>query len=272
MAKYIVHFIFICFYLCPKAQNADPLIKAEKDFEKSCLQNGIRDGFLAFVDSNGIEFNDKGPRNAKKFWSSLPAFDGVFSWSPSFAEMSISGSWGYTTGNFEHRLKTLSDSVEASGQYTTVWHKIENGEWKYLIDIGNGHAHIPPEQYAKTIATEKRKAILNGDEPGLADQENLFIMSFEKSTRDAYQKFGSSSYILNLTGQLPVISTDTAVALIGKYQPAWKYHPAGLMISNGDDMGAVYGTFSRGEKTGNYIRIWRHEQTGWKIALEVIKF
>src|SRR6478736_5771603 len=91
------------------AQNADALVATETAFEKSCLAKGIRDGFLDWVDSNGITLTKTGTVNAKKFWSSLPTFDGVFSWSPSYAEMSLSGDWGYTTGNFEHRPKTISD-------------------------------------------------------------------------------------------------------------------------------------------------------------------
>jgi hypothetical protein len=37
------------------------LVAAEKAFEKSCIESGIRNGFLANVDSNGIEFTEKGP-------------------------------------------------------------------------------------------------------------------------------------------------------------------------------------------------------------------
>jgi hypothetical protein len=89
-------FLIIFYFSHLEAQNANALIKAENSFEQSCLQLGIRDGFLAWVDPDGIEFTEKGLSNANQFWSSLPSFDGVFSWAPSFAEMSISGDWGYT--------------------------------------------------------------------------------------------------------------------------------------------------------------------------------
>ncbi len=256
---------------CAYAQNAEAVIRAEKDFENTCLRKGIRDGFLAWVDPNGIEFTDKGPSNAKQLWSSYPSFEGIFSWSPSYAEISITGDWGYSTGNFEHRQKSIKDSVDEAGQYTTVWHKNENGEWKYLIDIGNSHAPVPPEMGAEIIYIRKYPATVLGDSAGLVELEKDFIGRFEKSTREAYKNYGSSNYLLNLTGQMPIRSTDSGLVLINRFLPTLSYHPFGVFISAGKDMGVVYGRFNTQGKTGNYIRIWRFEKNGWKIALEVIR-
>jgi hypothetical protein len=262
--------IAFSFCSCLMAQNTEALTKAEKDFEKSCLATGIRDGFLAHVDSNGIVFTDKGPLDAKKFWTALPAFEGVFTWSPSYAEMSNDANWGYTTGNYEHRPHALKDTVEDSGQYTTVWHKIENGQWKYLIDIGNRHPHRSLEGTAKTIDQKKYGAGSSSREDFLLDQENTFIQLFEKSINEAYRTSASSRYILNITSRLPVLSSDSSIAILSKV-PSLHYMPVGLKISPANDLAAVYGTFSQSGKEGNYLRIWRHEKNGWKIALEVIR-
>ena len=253
------------------AQNTEALIRAEKEFENTCLRYGIRDGFLAWVDPKGIEFTENGPSNAKQLWSSYPAFEGIFTWSPSYAEMSLSGDWGYTTGHYEHRPKAIRDSVDEAGQYTTVWHKNGNGEWKYLIDIGNRHVPVPPEEVAETISTRKYPATGNGDSAGLAELEKRFIGILEKNAQEAYQRYGSSKYLLNLTGNMPVVSVDSALVLITRIPIPLLYHPYGVFISAGKDMGVVYGRFGNQNKTGNYIRIWRFESGGWKIALEVIR-
>ncbi len=260
--------ILLCSHV--KAQNTEALIKAEKDFEKSCLENGIRDGFLAHVDSNGIQFTGKGPVEAKKFWQSQPVFDGIFSWSPSFAEMSVSGNWGYTTGNYLHRPKRLSDSVVESGQYTTVWHRIENGQWKYLFDIGNSHSNQLLDNYPVTVAADKYRAAKNTNESNIISQENTFIHSFEQSISRGYHNMASSKYILNITDRSPLTSTDSAVAILNRIS-SLQYHPVGVKISPAADMAAVYGTIDQAGKTGSYLRIWRHEKEGWKIALEVIR-
>ena len=200
-----------------QAQNTDALVNAEKAFEKACLEKGIRDGFLANVDSNAVIVVSKGPVNAKKFWTSLPVLDGVFSWSPTYAEMSISGDWGYTTGNYEHRAKTMADTVNDWGQYNTVWHKTENGEWKYLIDIGTPHPPAPLEKYAKSVPIEKSPAGDNIIDDSLLGLDNRFISSFEKNIPAAYQTYGSEKYMLSLSGNAAVTSTSQAISLISKF-------------------------------------------------------
>ncbi len=265
--------LFVLFFFAGQlhAQNAEALIKAEKEFEQTCLKLGIRDGFLAWVDSGGIEFTEKGPSGARQLWTSYPSFEGIFSWSPSYAEMSISGDWGYTTGNYEHRPKTLQDSVDEGGQYTTVWHKNSAGEWKYLIDIGNRHARIPPQKQAATISVPKFKAIQYIDSTGLADLEKMFISSFEKNPREAYGEYGSRRYILNLPQHGLVKSTDSALGLIHSFSSPLLYYITGVFVSPGRDMAAVYGRITEPGKTGSYLRIWRCEKNGWKVALEVIR-
>jgi hypothetical protein len=271
MKKNFVLVISTFFSIHLSAQNAQVLIAAEKAFEKSCLESGIRNGFLANVDSNAIEFTEKGPVDAKQFWRSLPAFDGIFSWSPSYAELSVSGNWGYTTGNYEHRPRTLKDAPDECGQYTTLWGKNDRGEWKYLMDIGNAHDCSPLDKNSRMITVEKYNAGQLAGEEKLSGMEKEFIVSFNKNIKDAYSKYGSSKYILNLTEHLPLTSRDSAVLLLNKLGITPKYHLAGIKISPGKDMAAAYGTFVTGNKTGSYIRIWRHEKAGWKIALEVIR-
>jgi len=271
MKKYLSLFISIQFCISLFSQNSQPLISAEKAFEKSCLEKGIREGFLSHVDSNGIEFTDKGPVDAKQFWRSLPAFEGIFSWAPTYTEMSISGDWGYTTGNFVHRPKTLKDEIDESGQYTTLWGKNDKGEWKYQLDIGTAHAFVPLEKSSTTIVTKKYSAGKLTGKNILSEIENEFINSFDKSIADAYSKYGSKEYILNIPQHRPLITTDSSIILIGKMGSGLKYHPSAAKVSPGNDMAAVYGTFSLENKSGSYLRIWRHEKNGWKIALEVIR-
>jgi ketosteroid isomerase-like protein len=270
MKKLVTILGFIFLNLSLIAQQTDLLVKAEIAFEKACLEKGLRSGFLANMDSNAIAFTAKGPVAAKPLWTAFPNFEGIFSWSASYTEMSTGGDWGYTTGNYEHRARSRQDTVAESGQYTTVWQKTENGEWKYLIDIGNPHPQSPLKKFAAPVEIEKA-ASREPIDHFLPDQEGRFIDAYEKNIRSAYQLFGSRKYLLNLSGYQTVTSTDSAVLLIEKKESPFNYSPDGVMISSGMDMAAVYGTFDLKGVKGNYLRIWRHEKTGWKIALEVLK-
>ncbi|HET7001425.1 MAG TPA: hypothetical protein VFI33_08955 [Puia sp.] len=270
MKKYLSLLISICLSMHLSAQASHALVDAEKAFEKSCLDSGIRNGFLANVDSNGLQFTQNGPVDAKQFWRSLPAFEGIFSWSPSYSELSNFGDWGYTTGNYEHRSKTLKDPPDECGQYTTLWGKNEQGEWKYLMDIGNAHDCVPLDKNPTIITLEKYGAGKQASQETLSEKEKEFIVSFDQNIGEAYLKYGSSAYILNMPQHHPVTSRDSAAMLLNRMSTL-KYHPSGIKISPGKDMAAAYGTFESDGKLGSYIRIWRHEKTGWKIALEVIR-
>jgi hypothetical protein len=43
-------------------------------------------------------------------------------------------------------------------------------------------------------------------------------------------------------------------------------------VSSAQDMGYTYGTATINDKTENYLRVWRREKTGWKIAVEVLRY
>lgn len=267
--------ISLCCLLIPLlyqafAQQAQALVDAEKAFERACLEKGIRDGFLSFVDSNAIQFNEKGPIDAKKFWLSIPAFGGVFNWSPTIAEISSSGDWGYTSGNYEHRPKSPADIPNQFGQYTTVWQRYPDGQWKYLIDIGNPHAHASMDKASKFISANLI-ADVNINESSLLDLEKKFILDFNKDLQESYVRFCSDTYYLNFSGHTMVAKRDSAVMLIKNHNGLLEYQPAGIKLSPGKDMAAIYGTVRSDGKAGTYLRIWRHEINGWRIALDVVR-
>jgi hypothetical protein len=51
-----------------------------------------------------------------------------------------------------------------------------------------------------------------------------------------------------------------------------QYSISGSGISSSGDLGYVYGNTIIDSKTDNYLRIWRADKTGWKIAVEVLRY
>jgi len=51
-----------------------------------------------------------------------------------------------------------------------------------------------------------------------------------------------------------------------------KYEFIDSGISSSGDLGYVYGTTMINGKQDGYLRIWRKETEGWKIALEVLRY
>jgi hypothetical protein len=46
----------------------------------------------------------------------------------------------------------------------------------------------------------------------------------------------------------------------------------GLVIASSGDLGCTYGTAYINNKEEGYLRIWRNEKDGWRIALEVFRY
>jgi ketosteroid isomerase-like protein len=60
----------------------------------------------------------------------------VLTWEPKFARVAKSGDLGYTYGYWQFYLKSQPDSIE-KGTYATVWQRQPNGQWKFILDLGN---------------------------------------------------------------------------------------------------------------------------------------
>lgn len=64
-----------------------------------------------------------------------------WTWTPTFADVSVSGDLGYSYGVYELRDKAGTRAVAERGNYARVWQKI-NGFWKVVVDVANP---LPPE-------------------------------------------------------------------------------------------------------------------------------
>jgi ketosteroid isomerase-like protein len=60
----------------------------------------------------------------------------VLTWEPKFARVAKSGELGYTYGYWELWLKAQPENI-SKGTYATVWQRQRNGEWKFVLDLGN---------------------------------------------------------------------------------------------------------------------------------------
>jgi ketosteroid isomerase-like protein len=64
-----------------------------------------------------------------------------WTWTPAFADVSLSGDLGYTYGTYELRETTGARAVTEKGNYARVWKKA-SGWWKLVIDVANP---LPPD-------------------------------------------------------------------------------------------------------------------------------
>jgi len=269
----ILILLFVFLIKTSAQKSIDGLIQAERNFAAYSVANSTKEAFLKFLDSTGIVFDNGKPVNGIETWSKRDKRPGVLNWFPQYAEIAISGDFGYTTGPWTFQPASLSDSVVARGQYTTVWNINNSGMWKFLVDLGVSNTPVNSSTDVKKINSEKQ---LSGNgpvpHPGLPGAENDFVALAAENKVKAYEKYLSEKSILNRNGYLPAITSSDQSKLIELTPSSVQYIMEGSEMSGLLDMGYVYGTTVINGKTENYLRIWRWEKGKWKIALEVLRY
>ena len=263
--------LFGCLIEVSAQKGIDGLIQVEKNFAAYSVSNSTKEAFLKFLDSDGIVFDNGKPVNGIETWNKREKKPGVLNWSPQYAEIAASADFGYTTGPWTFQPTSLSDSVVARGQYTTVWYINNNGEWKFLVDLGVSNTPVNTSTDVKNVNVEKQ---LSGPvpHPGLLGAENDFLKLAAENKIRAYEKYLSEKSILNRNGYLPAATSSDRNKLIELTPSSVQYKIEGSDMSGLLDMGYVYGTTVINGKTENYLRIWRWGYGEWKIAFEVLRY
>jgi hypothetical protein len=164
--------------------------------------------------------------------------------------------------------------VVTRGYYITVWQKNNKGEWKFLVDLGvsNTPAGFIKEVNKINIINQfADKSVIPHVSP-IVIAENGFIELLKKGKSKGYNKYLSLQSILNRNGHAPAISGVAQKKLIDSTSSSVQYKMDGWGMAASQDIGYVYGTTIINGKTDNYLRIWRKEKVGWKIAVEVLLY
>jgi ketosteroid isomerase-like protein len=112
------------------------LLNLDREFSKASAGQGAREALLAYAAKDIHLFrNEHFP-----FVGKMAAADALapviteWTWTPSFADVSISGDLGYSYGLYE--LKDKRGEVSEKGNYARVWKKVL-GDWKLVIDVAD---------------------------------------------------------------------------------------------------------------------------------------
>lgn len=269
-ACYIFLFFLINFQV--KSQpSINALIAAEKDFASSSITRGTKAAFLENTDSNSIVFVHEQPQHAREVWEKRNKQPFILNWRPEYAEISLDGKLGYTTGPYTIQKGSVNDSILGTGSYFTIWNKKENGEWKFLIDDGirTDTKIIDPQIHKINV----RKISDNKNEAAsLFKEEQNFIDSYHKNKVEAYRKYKSVKSILYRDSHLVSTNSDDQDLLITIMPDDLTYTILGSGRSSSADFQYIYGTVSYKETAYHYIRVWRREEKGWKIAVEILHY
>ena len=257
--------LLCCLSLATYSQEIPGIVSAEQAFAKYAVDSSIKAAFLYFMDSSAVVFENGKIYAARDLWQNAPVNTYKLLWRPAFYACSVNNDLGFTTGPFELR-RTLTDTILASGQYTTVWIKTTWGEWKFIADMG---IHYQPSQYQQQIMEKAPALIPVATAVNVMELENRFIRNYHSN--------GPRAYINNIIPET-WFNHEKQGPRRGKHfkpeqqqkQAAFTFTPIAGGLSASRDLAYVYGNTQVDGRAGNYLRLWAHTAAGWIILLEVI--
>lgn len=257
------------------------LVQNEYDFAAAVAKQGVRDGFLQYLDHQAIGFSPR-PSNAYEGYSKRkPGGAGKLSWYPAYALLASSGDFGVDTGPWIYEASKDGKTVKAYGEWLTVWHRDTDGRWKALFDSGIGHDAASTE---KALAQDAQVAQLQpagASRPTedavhgqLEQAEHGFSdLASSHGLREAYRTSGAEDLRLLLDNNPPALGRDLAVKLAPDSPSGLVWVPLGSRAAQTGDLGYVYGETYRltdarhDTPLGVYMHVWRREVDGWKLLI-----
>jgi len=267
--KFIAIILLVGYFTASGQKNIDGLVKSERGFAAYALSHGVKPAFLLFADTTGIMYDRGKIVNAHKLWNSRDSSPVILKWRPDYVEIAGSHDFGYTTGPWTLQFSKEDTAIKAHGRFITVWHMNNNGEWKFLVDLGVSNVQVSSDTVLRKIEITN-PSIEPGTLPTLLEAENNFIAATRQSLKDAYLKYISPQSILNRNNIRPARTNDEVRSLLDSLPPQIEFTTEGSGIASSGDLGFVYGTTMINGKSDGFLHIWRKEKQGWKIALEVL--
>ncbi|MBD1365655.1 hypothetical protein IDJ77_17705 [Mucilaginibacter sp. ZT4R22] len=254
------------------------VVNAEIDFNKLVERKGIKAGFLAVADPEGIVFK---PNVVKisEFYGTIDKMPGKLTWQPKVARISANGDLAFTAGPYVYQNgKTDDDKVY--GQYVSVWKRdAADNKLKLLIDLGIQHPEPEAEagtdfrepDTAKQVAPSKDpfkgKDLITGTDKTLNHSLDLSVLA-------AYKEFLSPEGMYYFPGFEPIVGRDKISKFIANEGISISAQTVNAGRSTSNDLAYSYGTarIRKGNIVNNYnyVRIWEIDATHkWNVLLEI---
>ncbi|WP_442590079.1 YybH family protein [Pedobacter sp. AW31-3R] len=254
--------------------STNSLVNADREFAESAAKHGLKSAFHANSANDAILFRPN-PIKIKAYYATHPV-EGKVSWEPSYAQVSRSGDWGYTTGAF-----TMDGEKTVYGQYLSVW-KANGSKWELVLDLGT--EHNKPLQKVTPVFKEPKdyfKPIFAGEKQMAAGRE--IIYTTEKTMGATLKSYGVAAIggFLNpdvrvvFPGLEPVIGKDKAIAFYNGMVSKISFKTTLADKASGGDLAYTYGVATIDYRTDlresfNYVFIYeRQPDHNWNLIQQI---
>jgi ketosteroid isomerase-like protein len=254
-------------------QELQPLIEAQRSFEQSVIQKGMKAAYLEFLKDDAIVF-EPGPVNGKVYWEWKQVDPSTqLERTLTYSDIDANGILGYTTGNWRTYQKGKSEGLAKFGQYVTIWERAPNGKFMASVDIAVTHDKLPFSETDTPILTKQTRDV-NLRQWSPADTLTSFLRLSMTSDRlgGAYDKFAAPDVRILRDGAPPIIGKKLAVKAMNDYISVM--FPRKYVLFQSADMAYTWNpcnfdNTSEGMVEGNCLHIWKLRKKKWYIVLGV---
>jgi ketosteroid isomerase-like protein len=267
-------FVLVLLTVIPVFAQSDleKLVATERAFAKTALDKGTRSAFLEFMSGDAVVF---GPDRtlARPFWTARQESPAALVWAPNFADISSNGILGYTTGNWEYRAKGRDDTPGAFGNFVTVWVRQPSGQYRWVVDIGIGHAK--PDRYTEELLSP-RTGSGNPNNVSAADSANRFYEAAAKQgIQKAYSAFADTDVRFLRENEFPATGRNALLDRVKKYKGTFTFPKRSMFFETADlayaNNSYTFANEDGAVETGNFLQVWKFIDGKWKIVLDIFK-
>lgn len=267
--------ILVFAQLKPVSVNA--VVDAEHAFKRLVERRGMKEGFLAVADPEGIVFK---PEVIKitDFYNSIDKQPGSLSWEPKFARISANGDLAFTAGPYVYQNgKTDDDKVY--GDYVSIWRTDADNKMRLLIDLGIQHPETESEELTDFKEPDSTKRTAPSKDPFngrsiIIGTDKVFNHELTVSALATYKEFLSPEARYYFPGFEPITGQEKIMKFIDNEAISLSAETINVGRSTSNDLAYSYGRarIKKGEIVSNYnyVRIWEIDKDHkWDVVLEV---
>ncbi|MEO8650344.1 MAG: hypothetical protein ABI539_14360 [Acidobacteriota bacterium] len=249
------------------------LVDTEKAFAATAADKGTKTAFLEYSSADALLFLPE-KINSRSYWTSRDDSKGLLSWAPNYADLSANGLIGYTTGNWEFRPGSKDAEPTGFGQFVTIWQRQPDGKYRFVVDIGVGHAK--PGKFSNDLLPPAYPSKGNPDNSSAADNAaQFFEIAGKFGTAEAYKRFAAEKVRVFREGEMPVIGKKALLSKVKKEMPNVIFAKRSVFFGS-DDIAYIQNSYSVSRQDGsvekgNFVHIWKLIDGRWQIVLDIFK-
>jgi ketosteroid isomerase-like protein len=286
----LLSFLVICFCAGsnvaqqkPRLNDLKAIVETERAFSRMSEEKGTREAFAEFIANDGILFRPMAVFG-KKWMLKHPlppsSARSLLTWQPGFADVSLAGDLGYTTGPWQFKKDVKDAKPTAFGSFMTVWKREANGMWRFVLDLGISNPdpttamYMPygditrPKNFKTINRLTARAALLTAD-------REFSKASADQGAREAFLSYAAKDVRLFRNDHFPFVGKMAAADALAPLTAEWTWKPMFADVSSSGDLGYSYGIYELKDKngavseSGNYARVWKKVIGTWKLVVDV---